>query len=842
LKSVLYKFEWYRIHNKLHKNQTSKEIFGIIHMWGGTLSVNIYFSLILLISSIIMIYIGIFSWKRNKKDIAMAFIPIVIYEVGYAFEILCTNIENVMFWIKVEYIGIVFLPVMWLIFSIDFNGHKDKLKKSTLILLCIFSIIILIINYTNDFHHLFYKELYMNSDGLFPIVEIVKGPWYWVNISYTYILLFIGFLIFVSAYFKAITIVRKQILFLIIAWIIPWISDIIYMLHVLPFSLDLCPLAFSFSGILSGFAILNVKLLKLTPIALEKVFSNMLDGVIILDYENNIVNFNNSSKNIIAELKDIKAGEIKIDEVFKDYKELLKAINNNFYGENLITIKNDEKLRYYKININNIYENNEDIIGKILIFNDVTESEQQRKKLSDNLNFLQALMDAIPNPIFSKDEDGVYNHCNAALTEFLGMRREEFIGKTVNEVFKSSLAQTYNEHDKNLTEKRGTQVYESKLIHNDGTYHDVIFSKSVVEGDYENNKGLVGVVIDITEEKKNKEKINKLLKLKEAMSKIGYLINEITDINDLLQIILNEVINCIDDRSCGSVLLLDEDKNMKIAVAKGYDPQEIKTFSLKLEEHRLRFNDGERINKTVIFNDIDKFENIIMLDTMEGKIIKSAMSSPIVINDELYGFLNIDSIYNNVFSENDLELMEYMRNQASIAIIKHKLIEETKYLYRYDKLTNVYNRSYFEQVINNRIYSDNINKKEFLVVVFDLNNLKYVNDNYGHLTGDKLIKTFSEELRKSAGEFDIIGRYGGDEFIGIFFDVDYRTLSNKLEKLIKHFKSNPIIFEDYEIVCSYSYGIANFPRDGVEFAELVKIADGRMYEFKRKEKNSNKLN
>ncbi|RII33082.1 diguanylate cyclase [Clostridium chromiireducens] len=811
-------------------------------MRGGTLNVNMYFSLILLISSIIMIHIGIFSWKKNKKDIAIAFIPVVIYEMGYAFEILCTNIENVVFWIRVEYIGIVFLPVMWLIFSINFNGHKDKLKKSTLISLCIFSIITLIINYTNDFHHLFYKNIYMNNDGLFPIVEIVKGPWYWVNIAYTYILLIIGFLIFVSAYFKAVYIVRKQLLFLIIAWVIPWISDIIYMLGILPFNLDLCPLAFSFSGIISSFAILNYKLLKLTPIALEKVFSNMLDGVIILDYENNIVNFNNSSKNIIEELKDIEVGEKKIDEIFKEYKELLKAINNNISDEHLLTIKNDEQLRYFKININNIYEKNGDVIGKVLIFNDVTESEQQRKKLSDNLNFLQTLMDAIPNPIFSKNEEGVYNHCNAALTEFLGMRREDFIGKTVNELFENSLAQIHSEYDKNLTDNRGTQVYESKLIHNDGTYHDVIFSKSVVESDYENNKGLVGVVIDITEEKRNKEKINKLLKLKEAMSKIGYLINEITDINDLLQIILNEVINCIDDRSCGSVLLLDEDKNMKIAVAKGYDSQEIKTFSLKLEEHRLRFNDGEKINKTVIFNNIDKFGDIIMLDTIEGEKIRSAMSSPIVINDELYGFLNIDSIYNNIFSENDLELMEYMRNQASIAIIKHKLIEETKYLYRYDKLTNVYNRSYFEQVINKDIYSDSINKNEFLAVVFDLNNLKYVNDNYGHLIGDKLIMTFSEELIKLAGDSDIIGRYGGDEFIGIFFDVEYQTLSNKFEKLIKHFKSNPIIFEDHKIVCSYSYGIANSPRDGAEFAELVKVADGRMYEYKRKEKNTIKLN
>lgn len=797
------------------------------------LNVNNYLSLVLLVSAFVLIYLGYYSWKKDKIYMSISLLPVAIYEFGYAFEILCTSIEWVKFWIKVEYLGVAFLPVVWLIFALNFTGYKGKVKKSTLILLYIVPVITLIMNYTNDFHHLFYIKLYMNNDGIFPVVEIIKGPWYWVNIAYTYALMLIGLIIFILAYFKAVSIVRKQILFLIIAWVIPWISDIVYMLRLLPFDVDLCPLAFSFSGIISSFAILNFKLVKLTPIALEKVFSNMLDGVIILDSENNIVNFNNSSKNVISELKHIEAGDKKIDEVLREYKEVLKAVNSNSYNESLITIKNNEQLRYYKMNINNIHENTGGIIGKILIFNDVTEIELQRKKLSDNLNFLQTLMDAIPNPIYSKDEHGAYNHCNIAFTEFLGINKEEITGNTANEVFEKNLAEIYNKFDKNLMDKKGTQVYESKLMYEDGTYHDVIFSKSVVENEQGVGEGLVGVIIDITEQKKNEEKINKLLKLKEAMIKIGYSINEITNINDLLQLILNEVINCVDDRSSGSVLLLDEDKNLKIAVAKGYSLEEIKTFSIGLEEHLAWFNSGENINETVIFNGIDKLNDINMLDTAEGIKIKSAVSSPIIIDGELYGFLNIDSMYDNIFNEGELELMEYMRNQASSAITKHKLYEETLYLSRYDKLTNVYNRSYLEQLLYDDIYNYNVDEKEFFAVVFDLNGLKFVNDNYGHLIGDELIKAFSRGLINLAGDSDIIGRFGGDEFVGVFFNVDSQILINKFEELIEYFKNNPIIFEENKIVCSFSYGIVNFPRDGMEFNELIKIADERMYEYKR---------
>lgn len=797
------------------------------------LNVNYYFSLILFVSAVVLVFIGYFSWKRNKVYMSMCLLPVSIYEFGYAFEILSTSLEKVKFWIKVEYLGIAFLPVVWLMLALNFNGYEERLKKSTLKLFYIVPVITLIMNYTNDYHHLFYESLYMNNDGIFPIVEIVKGPFYWLNIVYTYSSMLAGLIIFIFAYSKAVSIVRKQILLLIMAWIIPWISDIVYTLRLIPFNLDLCPLAFSFSGIISSYAILNFKLLKLAPIALEKVFSNMLDGVIILDSENNIVNFNDSSQNIISELKNIKAGDKKIDEVLKEYKEVLKALNSDSYNESLITIKNYDKLRYFKININNIYRKNDEIIGKILIFNDVTEIKLHAKKLADNFKFLETLMNAIPHPIYSKDEQGGYNHFNTAFIEFLGITKEELIGNTAYDVFGKGLAERYYESDRNLIEKNGTQVYESKLKHNDNTYHDVIFSKSVVKDEHDKNKGLVGVIMDITEEKKNRERIDKLLKLKEVMVKIGYSINEITNINDLLQLILDEVINCIDEQNSGSILLLDEDKNLKIAVAKGYDSEEIKTFSIKLDEHRLRFNNGEKINETVIFNDIYKSQNINMLDTMEGVKIRSSISSPIIIEGKLYGFLNIDSIYNNAFNEGDIELMEYMRNQASIAIVKHKLYEETLYLSRYDKLTNVYNRSYFEQLVNTNIYSESADKKEFCAAVFDLNSLKFVNDNYGHLCGDELIKTFAKGLSTLRGTSDIIGRFGGDEFIGIFFDIDQGDLVNRFEELAKSFKSNPISFGERTIVCSYSYGIVNGQRDGMKFNELLKIADARMYEYKR---------
>ncbi|SMC22080.1 PAS domain S-box-containing protein/diguanylate cyclase (GGDEF) domain-containing protein [Clostridium acidisoli DSM 12555] len=801
------------------------------------MKINDLISLMLLASVLELLYIGYFSWKKDKVYISIYILPVAIYALGYAFEILCTNIEWVKFWVKVEYLGASFLGVIWLMFVLSFTGHIEKIKKRILIALYIVPLTTLVMNFTNDFHHLFYKKMYMNNQGVFPILEVIHGPFYWVHTVYTYVLMVIGLVIFIKAYFKAVTIIRKQILFLIIAWIIPWISDVIYTFRLFQFHMDLCPLALSFSAIISSFAILKLKLLKLTPIAMEKVFSSISDGVIILDLDNNIVNLNNSSKNIISELKDIEPGDKKIHEVLKDYKTVLKALDSDTYNECLVNIKNGGSLRYYKMNINNVYEKSRKVIGKILMFHDITEIELQKKKVSDNLNFIETLIDAIPNPICYMDEHIVYNHCNVAFAEFLGKNKEEIIGKTVYEIYEKELAEINENENKKLIEKKGTQVYESKLKYHDNTYHDMIFSKSVVANEAGDANGLFCIAIDITEQKKDKEKINKLLKLKESMLKIGYSINGAANINNLLQLILDEVISCIDERSCGSILLLDDDKNLKIAVAKGYASEEVKKFEVMLDDHLTWFNNGKNINETVVCNDIDKNPNIKILDTKGREKIKSAISSPIIVDDQLYGFLNIDSSYNNIFNAGDIELMEYMRNQVSIAISKHKLYEQTVYLSRYDKLTNVYNRSYLEQSLNSVIYNDNAEKQEFFIAIFDLNGLKLVNDNYGHLVGDELIKTFSNGISSLKGASDIIGRFGGDEFVGVFFNVDLQSLVNKFDSLIEHFNNNPIIFEESKIICSYSYGIVKFPAEARELQKLLKIADERMYEYKRILKN-----
>lgn len=125
-------------------------------------------------------------------------------------------------------------------------------------------------------------------------------------------------------------------------------------------------------------------------------------------------------------------------------------------------------------------------------------------------HFMQAVIDAAPTPIFFKDAEGRYLGCNIAFEEYIGLTREQLIGKSVFELFDKDLAKVYYEADKALFDSKGTQIYEAKVKYADDTMHDVIFHKAYFNAEDESVEGIVGTILDITERKKAEEALEQL--------------------------------------------------------------------------------------------------------------------------------------------------------------------------------------------------------------------------------------------------------------------------------------------------------------------------------------------
>ncbi len=374
---------------------------------------------------------------------------------------------------------------------------------------------------------------------------------------------------------------------------------------------------------------------------------------------------------------------------------------------------------------------------------------------------------------------------------------------------------------------------EMKIRTKSGEVRWLDFSESKVM--HEGKVAVLWNAYDIGERKKTEKKLEKLIALKDSMLEITHSIIEIDDIQVLYDLILDKALEAIDHANVGSILILKEDNNLAIAAQKGYDWEKMTEWRMPLEESLLWIVSEGNIDDTIIINDVQalpgaKVYNLVS-DT-ENWLIRSSISAPIMIDENLYGMVYLDSKYKNVFNEEDREVLDYCRNQIQFALAKHLLYEKNINLLRYDKLTNVYNRRYFETVFEQDFAKVKRFKQTLSLVIFDLNGLKIVNDNYGHLVGDDYIKKFTYTLQNNLRESDLFARYGGDEFIAIIYNMDFEKVNIKMEEIVRKLKKSPLNSEEKEIICSFSYGIANYPDDAQDYKDLVKIADKRMYSYK----------
>lgn len=133
---------------------------------------------------------------------------------------------------------------------------------------------------------------------------------------------------------------------------------------------------------------------------------------------------------------------------------------------------------------------------------DITEKRRMENTIAENLNYVRALMDSIPAPVFYRDTEGVYQDCNQAFETLVGLKKSEIVGMTIHDFFPVDLADHYRHMDDLIIESPYVQQYEYIITNTRGEQFDVLFSKTGLQAADGTVKGIVGVIFDISERKK----------------------------------------------------------------------------------------------------------------------------------------------------------------------------------------------------------------------------------------------------------------------------------------------------------------------------------------------------
>ena len=330
---------------------------------------------ILFIAGIVNAFLAAYAYyyRRNKIG-AMPYVGIVLamtfYSIGYAFEISSSTLEEIVLWLRVEYIGIAFFPALWLILVFEYVGAGKLLTRPLVVGLFIVPVITLALHFTNQIHHLFYQEIILEARSGFVVANLIKGPWYWVNLTYTYFSLIYGNLLLLQTYRKVGSSYKLQVGSMMIGSILPLTGNFIYLMGYSPDGLDLSPFMIACSSPIYAWGLFQFRLFDLLPIARDTVFEKLQEGVIVLDEQNRVADFNPAVQAIFPELSADSLGK-PIDETVSHPEFITKVLLDIFEFE--IKIVSNKKEQYFHSRISRITNRRGRVVGKTVVLRDITE-------------------------------------------------------------------------------------------------------------------------------------------------------------------------------------------------------------------------------------------------------------------------------------------------------------------------------------------------------------------------------------------------------------------------------------------------------------------------------------
>ena len=271
----------------------------------------------------------------------------------------------------------------------------------------------------------------------------------------------------------------------------------------------------------------------------------------------------------------------------------------------------------------------------------------------------------------------------------------------------------------------------------------------------------------------------------------------------------------------------------------------VMTRGFSAEAGELEFGEGEdcvgwvmKEGKALLVNDAAEDDRFDFFKSVKGDVA-SFMAVPLITKGEATGVLCATDPGPNAFSADNVRLLVTVAGQISIAIDNARLYEETKRLSETDGLTGLYVSRTFHNSLANEVKRVKRYGGTIAVLMADMDHFKPHNDEYGHPSGDEVLRVAADIIKDSCRSTDIVARYGGEEFAAILIDTDAEAAAVVAERIRREIDEreffgnagSPVVHK------TISIGIAVFPADAGEKDELMRKADDALYRAKEAGRN-----
>lgn len=269
------------------------------------------------------------------------------------------------------------------------------------------------------------------------------------------------------------------------------------------------------------------------------------------------------------------------------------------------------------------------------------------------------------------------------------------------------------------------------------------------------------------------------------------------------------------------------------------ETNQIFTFYELTKEITKTFDEEEviRIFKDKLKESVDFSECEILDSAPDAKpsfqIEGGRYSFPLQWEGKTVGALNVRDL-----KRNDQEKVMILGHQLALALRRIKLYKEIERLAITDSLTGLHTRRYFLDRFEEELKRATLRKLPLSFLIMDVDRFKNINDEYGHLTGDHVLREIGEIIKQNIREIDIAGRYGGEEFTVALPDTNKEGARFAAERIRAAVEKTVMRAYDNDIRSTISIGTTTYPQDGKTSHELLDRADWALYRAKKMGRNN----
>jgi len=456
----------------------------------------------------------------------------------------------------------------------------------------------------------------------------------------------------------------------------------------------------------------------------------------------------------------------------------------------------------------------------VSINREITDRVEREAALRESETRYRSIFESTTDAVLVFDRDGIIAEANPNAYRMYGYEPGELVGLLADKIIHPDYFHGFANF-RTAIDDSGHFRARSVNLRKDGTPFDVDVHGGRFS--YQGEPHLLSIVRDIREQVEVEKKLEKarlkVERLHEAASKLA----EAVSVEDIYHLAVESAQEILEFSLCG-LLLIEEGKLVVRGVSDGWPSAALRVSDLDEKGvASATYHSGQ----TVVFGSPDEVPDA--QPTLEG--FQSGISAPI----GSFGVFQVVSRESNAFSEQDVRFLELLLRHTVQAIERIHLQDILVMHANHDPLTDVYNRRYFNQVIEQELARSKRHERAIGFLMIDVNRFKEINDRFGHQTGDEVLKAVASLLKDAVRESDLVVRYGGDEFLIVLMETDGEcgTIKDRIAIAIaERNKTNELI----EFPVTLSIGSANWnPTNGQSIEEVLAEADRRMYEAKRQQ-------